>query len=156
MPILIFARHAHASHEPGPDYDRPLTGEGRDEARRAGDFLADLPIDSAIASSARRTAETAQLIIEQLNAEPELRLDDALYQAQVLDWREAVATIPAESQAAIIVGHNPTVADAVAEFSGRPVEKFRPSSIAVFEFDSWDDAAGILPQPQIRDFVQRA
>ena len=106
MPILIFARHAHASHEPGPDYDRPLTGEGRDEARRAGEFLADLPIDSAIASSARRTAETAQLIIEQLNAEPELRLDDALYQAQVLDWREAVATIPAESQAAIIVGHN--------------------------------------------------
>lgn len=156
MPTLVFARHAHASHEPGPDYDRPLTQEGRDEARRAGEFLADLPIDCAIASSARRTAETAQLIIEQLNAEPQLRLDDALYQAQVLDWREAVATIPPDAQAAIVVGHNPTVADAVVELSGQPVEKFRPSSIAVFKLDSWEEAAGILPQPQIRDFVQRA
>lgn len=155
MPTLIFARHAHASNEAGPDYDRPLTPEGREEARRAGEHLADLPIDFAIASSARRTTETAQLIIEQLNSSPQVRLDDALYQAQVLDCREAVATIPPDSQAAIIVGHNPTVAQAVSEFSGVPVEKFRPSSIAVFTIDSWEDAAGVLPQPQILDFTER-
>lgn len=153
MPVLIFARHAHASHDPGPDFDRPLTAEGREEAQRAGAFLADQPIDCVIASSAKRTTETAQLIARELKSQPEVRTDDALYQAEVLDWREAVATIPPESTGALIVGHSPTVADAVGEFSGRPVDRFRPSSIAVFELGSWDDLGGVLPAPEVRDFV---
>ncbi|GAA1867774.1 SixA phosphatase family protein [Brevibacterium marinum] len=165
MPVLILARHAKAEAEGPTDFERSLNAKGLAQAVEAGAEVAERwSPDVAIASAARRTVQTGQAVVEAVNrhnGEPEsgqgleLRQDGALYQGGVEDWLDAINSIPAESTCAYIVGHQPTVAEVVGHLSpatGVP-GAFRPSSLAVFELESWDVEPGQYPEPEIRVFL---
>jgi phosphohistidine phosphatase len=159
MPTLILARHAHAAHSPGTtDFDRPLTGAGLAEARRAAAFLAAeaaAPVDYAVASAALRTRQTGGAVVEQAGVPGlELVADSGLYEAAVPAWLEVISTIPANSRCAYLVGHQPTVAATVLTLApATALTAFRPSTLAVFELPGWDLAPGDYPVPRVLDFV---
>jgi phosphohistidine phosphatase len=165
MPVLILARHAKAQAQGPTDFERSLDATGLAQAVEAGAEIAERwAPDVAIASAARRTVQTGQAVVEAVNRahggsleEPgslRLREDESLYAAEVADWIDVINSIPTDSTCAYIVGHQPTVAEVVGHLSpahGVP-EAFRPSSIAVFELESWDVEPGEYPAPQIRVF----
>lgn len=157
MPVLVIARHAHAEDGAGSDFDRRLTAAGEAEAARAADFLAPLPLTHLVASPAARTRATGEALVRALRerggAEAVLESDPALYNGPVQAWLDAIAAIPGDAAGAYIVGHQPSAAATVEALTGTAPESFRPSSVAVFELDSWDVEPGQYPAPQLRDFV---
>lgn len=164
MPVLILARHCKAEAEGRTDFERSLNPKGLAQAVEAGAEIAERwSPDVAIASAARRTVQTGQAVVEAVNRPSgdteatgtlELREDESLYAGTVEDWLDAINSIPPESECAYIVGHQPTVAEVVGHLSpatGVP-SPFRPSSIAIFELESWDIPPGEYPAPEIRVF----
>ncbi|WP_181273696.1 SixA phosphatase family protein [Brevibacterium oceani] len=165
MPVLILARHAKAEPDGPTDFERSLSAKGLAQAVEAGAEIAERwSPDVAIASEARRTVQTGQAVVEAVNRAAggsvekpgslELREDRSLYACEVEDWLDAINSIPADSECAYIVGHQPTVAEVIGRLSpehGVP-DGFRPSSIAVFDLESWDVEPGSYPAPQIRVF----
>jgi broad specificity phosphatase PhoE len=69
MPLRIFARHAHSTlnleHRINgdPTVAVPLTDEGREQARRLGAQLANVPLDLALHTRFPRTRETAEVAL---------------------------------------------------------------------------------------------
>ncbi len=57
--------------------DVPLNDNGREQARRAGEFLKDVRIDFAVSSSMLRPKETAELILKH-HPQVELKLEDGM------------------------------------------------------------------------------
>ncbi|GEB21298.1 MAG: SixA phosphatase family protein [Brevibacterium aurantiacum] len=165
MPVLILARHAKAEAEGPTDFERSLNAKGLTQAVEAGAEIAERwSPDVAIASAARRTVQTGQAVVEAVNrnnGEPEtgtgleLRQDESLYNGGVEDWIDAINSIPADSQCAYIVGHQPTVAEVVGHLSSSSAvpDEFRPSSLAVFTLESWDIEPGNYPEPELRVFL---
>ena len=165
MPVLILARHAKAEPDGPTDFERSLNSKGLAQAVEAGAEIAERwSPDVAIASAARRTVQTGQAVVEAVNRahggtldEPgdlTLREDPSLYSGSVDDWLDAINSIPADAQCAYIVGHQPTVAEVVGHLNpeGGVPDTFRPSSIAVFDLESWDVEPGHYPAQQIRVF----
>src|SRR5699024_2450889 len=113
--------------------------------------------DVAIASAARRTVQTGQAVVEAVNRahggsidEPgrlSLREDASLYAGEIADWMDAINSIPSDAACAYIVGHQPTVSEVIGHLNpaGGVPTGFRPSSIAVFDLDSWDREPGEYP-----------
>lgn len=160
MPTLVLARHAHATHEPMPDFDRHLTEEGLAEAALAGRFLSQFALTHLVASPAKRTTQTGQAVVDALNNaykgrpdfEPvELTFEPALYDATVQTWLDTINAIPRDAKGAYIVGHNPIVWETVERLGGVSYKKFKPSSVAVFQLPSWD--VDTWPEPTVRNFV---
>ncbi|WP_209324877.1 SixA phosphatase family protein [Brevibacterium renqingii] len=165
MPVLILARHAKAEAEGPTDFERSLDSKGLAQAVEAGAEIAERwPPDVAIASAARRTVQTGQAVVEAVNRahggsldDPgslALREDASLYAGAIDDWLDAINSIPADSQCAYIVGHQPAVSEVIGHLNpaGGVPAAFRPSSIAVFDLESWDLEPGEYPAPQIRVF----
>lgn len=165
MPVLILARHAKAEAQGATDFERSLDSKGLAQAVEAGAEIAERwSPDVAIASAARRTVQTGQAVVEAVNRAHggsldapgvlSLREDESLYAGEVADWIDAINSIPADAQCAYIVGHQPTVAEVIGYLNpaGGVPDPFRPSSIAVFDLESWDVEPGTCPAPQIRVF----
>jgi phosphohistidine phosphatase len=124
---LLIVRHAEAS--PGsPDELRPLTPEGREQARRLGDVLREdgFAPDAVLCSPLLRARETAQA----------LALGDP-----VVDERLAPGATAADIRAAaaerggtiVVVGHQPDCSRAVAELGERDEPAFPPCAHALVE-----------------------
>lgn len=165
MPVLILARHAKAEAQGPTDFERSLDSKGLAQAVEAGAEIAERwSPDVAIASAARRTVQTGQAVVEAVNRahggsidEPgrlSLREDASLYAGEIADWIDAINSIPSDAACAYIVGHQPTVSEVIGHLNpaGGVPTGFRPSSIAVFDLDSWDLEPGEYPAPQIRVF----
>lgn len=160
MPTLVLARHATAARPPVADFDRPLTEAGSAEAAAAGEHLTRFPLTHLVASAALRTVQTGEAVVRAFadaagtGDGPVLHTDRALYEGDIDAWLEVIATIPAEATGAYIVGHEPTVSAVIGRLCpalGVP-QRFRPSSIAVFDLPHWGLAPGDYPRPEIRNF----
>ena len=159
MPTLVLARHAHATHDPMPDFDRHLTEEGEAEAVLAGRFLSQFALTHLVSSPAKRTTQTGQAVVDALNdayrgrpdfKQVELQFEPALYNATVQTWLDTINAIPEDVPGAYIVGHNPIVWETVERVGGVSLKKFKPSSVAVFQLPSWD--VDSFPEPTVRYF----
>jgi phosphohistidine phosphatase len=122
-PACILVRHAHAQWPAyqGRDFDRPLTERGNAEARAAGQAIRAAGFTPAriIASSARRTEQTARILLEHLQCAPTaLQLLDSLYNAEASTlWGELKAF--AQSDALVVlVAHNPGISELAQQLSG--------------------------------------
>src|SRR3954463_5061652 len=84
MHRLHLLRHAKSVRdETSDDHKRPLNRRGRDASRRIGENL-QLKIgkvDLVLCSSARRTRETAELVLAGLKPVPRILYEDELYLA---------------------------------------------------------------------------
>ncbi|MEU3563684.1 histidine phosphatase family protein [Kitasatospora sp. NPDC006786] len=155
---LVLIRHAQAERETAVDRERRLDERGREEASRAGRWLAGSGItpDLARVSGARRTRETWEHVGAALPRLPETVHEPGLYDLSVSIHRreagigELVAMVRENSDHVgdlVVVGHNPSLPELVRLLAGaadgdlsRWVEEsgFPTASVAVLEFDgSW-------------------
>jgi phosphohistidine phosphatase len=142
---LIIMRHAKAGELPGgPDFERALRPRGRRNAQSAGAWLAgrDLVPDLVLCSKARRARQTWQYVSEELGGEPEVIMDERLYDANVGDLLGIFATTQASVTTLMYVGHNPAAAEVTEVLIAAPLA-FPTAAIAVVGIAGpWPDLAG--------------
>lgn len=128
----------HAEQELGPDDDpdqpfsagdRPLSPQGRREARAAAGVLADEPVDAAYASPLKRARETAAIVAEPhgLDVTVEDRFVELPFvEADVLDYGRVVEGIRGLAQA-LEAGEDPVMAH------GKPFSQVRDRILGAVE-----------------------
>jgi len=129
---VILVRHAHADWPDytGRDFDRPLTPQGLNDAQASAAAIraAALRPELLIASPARRTAQTAEVIAAALALPASaVTFVEALYNAapDVLDaeLRRAFRSSPH----VILVAHNPGISELARSLSNTVLAPFRPA-----------------------------
>lgn len=113
---LTLLRHGHAQPiaSAADDFERQLTARGRVEATGVGArlLLAGLVPDLVLASSARRTQATAQLMAAACSmSKDRLECRDELYNASAEAIWQVVATQAGRARHVLVVGHNPGISE---------------------------------------------
>jgi len=157
MKRLFLLRHAKAvPAESGiEDFDRTLMLSGMQDAGALARHLGkgDHRVELILSSAAARTAQTAELVVQQLDCEIEYR--DALYLAEPGKIVATVRGAPAAISSLMIVGHNPGLESCATLLAREPVrrkerarhealeEKFPTCALAILDFDvgRWRDVA---------------
>ena len=170
MKRLLLLRHAKT--EPaGPDiedHERELLERGRADAPAIGAYLGAKKYvpDLILSSTARRTVETVELVVEQLPRKQHIDYVDQLY---LVGWRAILAVIRAvrgPASTVLVVGHNPGIEQLATALSRQPVrrkerdrfdlieEKFPTCALAVLDFNvaRWRDVAP--GRGELTDFVR--
>jgi len=139
---LLLARHAKSDWETAGlrDHDRPLNARGRRDAPVMARRLRDdgVGLQRIVSSSAIRARSTA----DEYAAAFELAVveETALYAASARTILAVASALPDAVEVAMLVGHNPGMADAVAELTGSFAE-FPTCAIAECAVDvtSWSE-----------------
>lgn len=149
-------RHAKTEPDAATDKARVLIARGRRDARAAGGWIRDndLAPDLIVASPAARAYATALLVSAELRDPPEVRIVDDLYGADVDDVIEIVNGLDADIRRAMVVGHNPTMAQLAYDLQATPqapwAGQLPTSGIAVVQMaGGWPDV-----RPKVADLVQ--
>jgi phosphohistidine phosphatase len=150
MPALFLFRHAKAAQPLAGqrDFDRPLTGRGRNDAAAIGKILAGQGIDLALVSAACRTRETWEIAGRDLVPPPSVSVEPELYLCSSAKLVTRLRKLPANIQNIIAVGHNPCTQE-VALWLARNSDKhvaaqirdnFPTAALAIFDLDGagWD------------------
>ena len=118
---LILVRHAHSA--PGePDSLRPLSAEGREQARVLGERLAAAAPDVVLTSPLLRARETAAAIARA--ADVEARSDDRLAPGATAE--DVMATAEGVGETVVVVGHQPDCSE-IAAALGAGEREFAPA-----------------------------
>ena len=143
---LILLRHAKSDWPDVPDRDRPLAKRGRRDAPRIGRWLHDhgyLP-DVVVCSNARRTRQTWDLVAPELGRSPPVTFEPRAYAASARTLLDLARQLPGKYRAALLIGHNPGLAELANSLAGPPGGngklspaglRFPTAAVAVFEFD---------------------
>ncbi len=106
MKTLYLLRHAQSDMGFNQkDFDRPLTEHGYAQAKEIAKYFSD--IDMALSSSAVRTRETLETIIEVGTTPNKIKFTHDLYNAEAQTIFEEIGRINAQSL--LIVAHNPGI-----------------------------------------------
>ena len=119
---LILLRHAKSAWPDVPDQDRPLAKRGQRDAPVIGRWLRDhgYQPDTVICSAARRTRQTWELVARELGGSPSVTFEPRAYAANAMTLLYLVRELPAASRAAMLVGHNPGVAELATSLAEPP------------------------------------
>ncbi|TML16621.1 MAG: hypothetical protein E6G31_01995 [Actinobacteria bacterium] len=129
---LYLVRHAEAA--PGePDELRPLTPQGREQARDLGRRMRDeLPPPEAILTSPLlRARETGGELSRALDVEAEP--DDRLAPGATAD--DVRAVLAGRGDPIAVVGHQPDCGQIAAALSGGPEPRFPAGGLVIVEFE---------------------
>lgn len=149
MTRLYLLRHAKSSwDEPGlADRDRPLAPRGRRAAERMAEHLRAEGIrpDIVLCSPALRARRTLEIVRPSLG-EPEVTVEDALYGIDADALLGRLRELPEGTDAAMVVGHNPTLQDLALDLAGegedlpRLREKLPTGALLALAFEgAWHD-----------------
>lgn len=131
---VMLLRHGQAGSA-DDDFERPLTRHGAEHIGRVAAALQELGWwpEAVLASSARRTAETARLLGASFNER------DALYEATIHTLRAQLLTMRGTSR--MLVGHNPGLSEVATWLSGTLVG-LSPGAVALLRHDGddWHEA----------------
>jgi phosphohistidine phosphatase len=148
---LVLLRHAKSAWPDGtPDARRPLNERGQRDAPAGGRWLREHldGLGAVVCSPARRTQETWALVAAELDDPPSPTLDERIYGAPPEDLLAVIRGLPDSAGSALLVGHNPGVADLV-ELLGGQEREMRTASIAVLSWSgSWADAGADVAELQ--------
>jgi phosphohistidine phosphatase len=116
MKRLTLIRHANADWKNAsvPDFERPLNKRGLGEAEAIGKLLLEQELvpDLLLASAARRTQQTAEIIVRKLTLAPRrLKAIELLYLAPLEDILTLAQNTGPKVQHLAIVGHNPGLSE---------------------------------------------
>lgn len=149
---LVLLRHAKSAWPHGvPDHERPLAGKGRRNAQAVGRwFLAEGPApDLVVCSDAVRARHTWEIVASSFREPPPLRVEPAVYEADVTDLVDVVRALPDDVLTVVVVGHEPTMSGTSLRLAGpasdptalaRIQEKYPTNGVAVLRFEgSWAD-----------------
>ena len=137
-PACILVRHAHAEWPEyvGRDFARPLTDRGVKEAHATGLALraAGVSPRRIIASAARRTEQTARILVGELQLPPSsLQLLESLYNAAAPTLAQALQAAVQQGTPLLLVAHNPGISELARLMSGNGMlEPFRPAEWRIF------------------------
>jgi phosphohistidine phosphatase len=114
---LTLMRHADAQWKDPEvdDFSRPLNRRGHSEAESMARRLTELTLipDLIVTSSARRAAQTAEIIAHELSLLPRtIRYEEALYLGGAQEILRLVKTIGPRVSHLMIIGHNPGISEA--------------------------------------------
>ena len=149
MRHLLLLRHAKAvESSANGDFERELAPRGRRQAETFGGWLAGQSFAPTliIASPARRTRETADIVVG-APAKPARRRDDPrLYNSSASDILSIVRATDTNIETLMIVGHNPGIAEFAnrltgsgdATARGKMARKFPPCACAIIAFAGSD------------------
>jgi phosphohistidine phosphatase len=155
MKRLFLLRHAKAQPADGSveDFDRTLMLSGMQDGGAMARYLrkSDYRVGLILCSSAARTVQTAELVLQELECEIEYR--ENLYLAEPNRLAAAVRAAPATVSALMLVGHNPGLEVCATMLAREPVrrkerarhealeEKFPTCALAIMDFDvgRWRD-----------------
>ncbi|MBV8245566.1 MAG: phosphohistidine phosphatase SixA [Candidatus Eremiobacteraeota bacterium] len=143
-----FLRHGIADREEwsGPDFERPLTAEGREKMAREAKAIEalDLELDLIVTSPLTRAKQTAQIVADRLNARDRLIVDERVG----LDFDATdVAKIVREhtdAEAIMFVGHEPSFSATVSRLIGGGRVDFKKGALACVEVPNRIGLAGAL------------
>jgi phosphohistidine phosphatase len=159
---LILLRHAKSDWPDVPDRDRPLAKRGRRDAPVVGRWLRDHGYrpDTVICSAARRTRQTWELVAAELGGSPSVTFEPRAYAARAMSLLYLVRALPATSRAALLIGHNPGVAELATSLALPPDGDDAPirfPTAAVAVLDVSGDWAGLSPgQARLLDYTTPA
>ena len=154
---LVLLRHAKSDWPDVADHERPLAKRGRRDAPRAGRWLAlsGYVPDAVVCSTARRARETWELAAGGLvsagvpagglAAPPPVRYEPRVYDATVPGLLMLVREFPADWRTALIVGHNPGLAELTVGLVApppQPPSAFPTAAVAVLGLPGDWAAAG--------------
>jgi len=147
MRKLFLLRHAKSCWDDpaAEDFDRPLNGRGRKDAKRMGRHMADLGFRPGIAlvSGAARTRATWELIEPRLEGVP-VSIEAELYEASKARLLTRLRALDEHMESALLIGHNPGIgrlAEVLVDHYGEPAllaelaDKFPTGALAVIELD---------------------
>jgi phosphohistidine phosphatase len=148
---LVLLRHAKSDWPDVADHDRPLAKRGRRDAPVVGRWIGESGYapDAVICSTARRARETWELVSTGLTvgapgASPAVRYEPRVYEATVLGLLMLVREFDAAWRTALVVGHNPGIAELTAGLASPdcpPPQAFPTAAVAVLELPgSWAEA----------------
>jgi len=121
---LMLMRHAKSDwHSHTADIDRPLNDRGARDADRMGACLDQMNLvpDKMIVSTARRTQETAKLLLNNLPVpEKHIIVDSELYLAGVETLCDIIALYAEDNKRLLILAHNPGMDYLVSHLASTP------------------------------------
>jgi phosphohistidine phosphatase len=122
MKTLLLLRHAKSdwSNPQVADHDRPLNKRGKRDAPRMGRLLQDeklLP-DLILTSTAKRTRQTVQAMVEAGSYTGKVKARQALYLAGPEAYIEVLRGVPDKYRRVMVVGHNPGLEELVEHLTG--------------------------------------
>jgi phosphohistidine phosphatase len=149
---LVLLRHAKSDWPDVADHDRPLAKRGRRDAPAVGRWLgaSGYAPDAVVCSTARRARETWELAATGLaaavpGASPVVRYEPRVYEATVLGLLMLVREFDAGWRTALVVGHNPGLAEltvGLASPDSAPPQAFPTAAVAVLGLPGpWAEAA---------------
>ena len=122
MKVLYLLRHAKSSWSDGslPDHDRPLGPRGKKATRALVRHLAGTGAEPALVlcSTALRARQTLDGVLPALGAEVDVWYEDSLYGASDDELLARLRKLPPAVPSAMVVGHNPGLADLAVELVG--------------------------------------
>jgi len=111
MKTLLLMRHGKSSWKDDSleDHERPLKKRGRKDSKRiAKAILANkLMPDLVLSSSAVRTRETVDIVVNTLDYQGRIFFSDDLYMGEPQDFIESLRMLNNDYETVLIVGHNP-------------------------------------------------
>lgn len=124
---LLLLRHGKSRWDTDQDdFDRPLKDRGKRAAQRIGNWLLqnDRVPDLIISSPATRAIETARKACKVMDIPAKsIRREDALYNADVAQLTQVIASIPKDRKRVLLVGHNPGLEQLLLYLAQGPVER---------------------------------
>ena len=141
MKRLTLVRHAHAKVKyVVTDFERPLSRRGKTEAKETAlAFLKQgLVPDLLLASPAKRTAQTAEILAGELKvpARHVLR-DELLYLASADVLLSAIQATGPRIKHLMIIGHNPGISVLASAFApGAELGEFTTAAACTLEFEA--------------------
>lgn len=153
MKTLYLMRHGKSAWDDAGlgDHDRPLAPRGFKAAAAVGRHLAHLGArpQLVLCSTAKRTADTLDLVLEHLDAKPTLERESGLYLCGPRVLSERVKDAPVDVDSLLVVAHNPDLHAVALALAGHGEDehhvalamKFPTAACAVFESDAtrWRD-----------------
>jgi len=158
MKRLHLLRHAKSSWDDPTlaDHERPLAPRGRKAALRVARWAEEheLRVELVVCSPALRATQTLDRVVGSLGS-PEVVLDEAVYHASVERLLERVRALPSEIGNAMLVGHNPGLAELCLRLARpggereRVAENLPTGALATIELDveAWlavEPGSGVL------------
>jgi phosphohistidine phosphatase len=138
--MLHLLRHAKAStKEDVDDYERPLSRRGRKTARRIGRNLSAKlgAIDLVLCSSARRTRETLDLVLDEFSPATRTSIEDGLYLASREKLTARLGRLDARDVTVLLIGHNPGLHELAVALADENSPAFQALASGKFPTAAW-------------------
>lgn len=119
---LFFLRHGLANHPywNRPDFERPLTDQGKEKMVRTADTINKLNLDLelVLTSPLIRARQTAEILVENLELPVPLQLEERLSPGFDADALNEMLKDHREIQTLMVVGHEPDFSEVIEDVIG--------------------------------------